>query len=122
MVSDRNSEFEGQGSTSSCSLESSREASPLRAERGKKGALALSVPPKGKYITDILCGSFSQPNREFSQDEEVVHRIAIFFVEVTPGETLALARLCRVEKKNGGDVLCFRQPGGQESAVALIKG
>jgi hypothetical protein len=70
--------------------------------------------------SDILYGSYSERPRRFRAGEEVAHRLAIFFVEVTAKETRHLAQSWRIEKKSGGDVLRFKQPGGKDAEVPLL--
>lgn len=69
--------------------------------------------------TDILYGSYSEHSRQFEAGEEVAHRTAVVFVEVTPNETMALARACRIVATPGGPVLHFKQPGGKAAEVPL---
>lgn len=70
--------------------------------------------------SDILCGSHSDQVRQFKAGEEVARRVTVFFVEVTPEQTMALARSCRIEKKAGGQILHFKQPDGGNSEVQLL--
>jgi hypothetical protein len=70
--------------------------------------------------SDILYGSFSNKNRRFKPGEEVAHRVAIFFVEVTAEETLTLAKSCRIEATPGGRSIHFKQPDGKETQVPLL--
>jgi len=58
--------------------------------------------------------------RKFKAGEEVARRVAVLFVEVTPKETSALARSCRIEVKPGGQVLHFKQAGGKDAEVPLL--
>jgi hypothetical protein len=51
----------------------------------------------------------------------VAHRVAIFYVEVTPEETSALAQSCRIEEKAGGHVLHFKQPDGKNAEMTPYK-
>jgi hypothetical protein len=70
--------------------------------------------------SDILYGSCYDHPRQFKAGEEVAHRIVIFFVEVTPKETLALAQSWRIHTKPGGQVLHFKQAGGKNAEVPLL--
>jgi hypothetical protein len=70
--------------------------------------------------SDILYGSYSDRPRRFKAGEEVAHRMAIFFVEVTAQEMRDLAQFWRIEAKPGGQVLRFKQPGGKDAEVPLL--
>jgi hypothetical protein len=70
--------------------------------------------------SDILYGSRSDRPRRFKAGEEVAHRLAIFFVEVTARETRDLAQSSRIETTSGGQVLRFKQPGGKDAQVPLL--
>jgi hypothetical protein len=70
--------------------------------------------------TDILYGSFDDQARQHKAGEEVAHRLAIFYVEVTPEETRALARSCRIQVKPGKRALLFQQPGGRHTEIPLL--
>jgi hypothetical protein len=72
--------------------------------------------------SDILYASYYDRPREFKAGEDVAHRVVVFSVEVTPQETSAVARSCRiVEERTGGHVLHFNQPGGKHTEVKLIQ-
>gem|GEM_PF-1119653 len=70
--------------------------------------------------SDILYGSFSNRPRTFKAGEEIAHRVAVFFVEVTAQKTSALARSCQIDANAGGQVLHFTQPDGSETRVRLF--
>jgi hypothetical protein len=70
--------------------------------------------------SDILYGSFSDSMRRFQAGEEVAHRLAIFFVEVTAKEARDLSQSWKIEIKPGGRVLRFKQPGGKDAEVPLL--
>jgi hypothetical protein len=70
--------------------------------------------------TDILYGSYSNHPHRFDTGDNVAHRVAVFFVEVTPKETTSLAKSCRVETTLNGQVLHFKQPDGRISEVPLF--
>lgn len=69
---------------------------------------------------DVLYGSFSDQPRNFKADDEVAHRIMLFFVEVTPEETSVLSQSVRIEQTPDGQVLRFRLPEGGEAEVPLL--
>jgi hypothetical protein len=92
----------------------------MMAGTGMAYAQASGYSPGISVYSDILYGSNSDLTREFKTGEEVARRIGIFFVEVTPEETLALAQACRIEEKLGGRVLHFKQPGGKNVEVPLL--
>ncbi len=65
---------------------------------------------------DILYGSFSDAASTFKTGDEAAHRIIVFFTEVTPDETAALAKSVRIE----GDLLRFSLPEGGVREVPLL--
>jgi hypothetical protein len=70
--------------------------------------------------TDTLYGSYSTETRKFKPGEEVVHRLAILFVEATPKETAAVAQSCKIESQPAGQFLRFQQPAGAATEVPLF--
>ena len=54
---------------------------------------------------DLLYGSYSDHPRQFKAGEDVARRVAVFYVEVSPKETAALAKSCRIEAKPDGQIL-----------------
>jgi hypothetical protein len=91
------------------------------AGAGMSYAQASGYSPGISVRSDILYGSFSDRSRQFKAGDEVAHRIAVLFVEVTAAETSALARGCRIELEAGGPMLHFKQPSGQDAQVALFQ-
>lgn len=81
---------------------------------------ATSYSPGISVCSDILYGSFSDQARRFKAGDEVAHRIAVFFVEVTPQETASLAQSCKVDGKPEARVLRFKQPDGADVEVPLF--
>lgn len=65
---------------------------------------------------DMLYGSYSDKKKRFKAGDEVAHRVAIVFTEVSPRETAKLAKSVRIE--NG--VLHFRLPEGGRAEVPLF--
>ena len=90
------------------------------AGSGMAYAQASGYTPGICVCSDILYGSYSDHPKEFKAGEEVAHRVALLFVEVTPKETSALARSCKIEQKPGGQVLSFKQAGGGSVEVPLF--
>jgi hypothetical protein len=70
--------------------------------------------------SDILYGSYSDQPRTFKAGEEVVHRVAVLFVEATAEKTSTLAKTSQIETQPGGQVLHFKQPDGTETRVPLF--
>jgi hypothetical protein len=70
--------------------------------------------------SDILYGSYSDQSHRFQAGEEVAHRVAILFVEVTPEETSALAQFCKLETKSAGPVLHLKPAGGRITELPLM--
>jgi hypothetical protein len=81
---------------------------------------ATRYSPGIAVYSDILYGSYSNEVRRFKAGDEVAHRIAVFFVEVTPKETRKLARFCKIEETPGGKLLEFKQPDGRATEVPLF--
>jgi hypothetical protein len=68
----------------------------------------------------MLYGSYFDHPRQFKTGDEVAHRVAVFYVEVSPKETATLAKSCRIEAKPGGPVLHFKQADGKAAEVPLL--
>jgi hypothetical protein len=92
----------------------------MAASAGMTYAQASGYPRGMSVYSDILCGSWSEQTCRFKPGEEVARRVALFFVEVTSEETLALAQSCRIEEKPAGQMLHFRQPGGKSQEIRLL--
>jgi hypothetical protein len=80
---------------------------------------AAGYSPGISVRSDILYGSFSDHTRSFKAGQEIARRVAIFFVEVSPQETAALAQSCTIESTPAGQVLHVKQPDGKDSQVSL---
>jgi hypothetical protein len=87
---------------------------------GMAYAQASGYSPGISVGTDILYASCSDGIQQFKAGEVVAHCIVVFFVEVAPNETAALARSCRIEAEAGRQVLRLKHPDGKASAVALL--
>lgn len=68
---------------------------------------------------DTLYGSYSDRPRRFKAGDEVAHRLAICFVEVSPKETSKLAKSCRIENTSTDSILYFKEPDGTDIEIAL---
>jgi hypothetical protein len=68
---------------------------------------------------DILYASYSGQSRSVRVGDELAHRVAVFYTEVTPKETASLARACRIEDKSDTRVLRFKQPDGKTVELPL---
>jgi hypothetical protein len=84
------------------------------AGSGMRYAQATGYSPGISVCTDILYGSFSNSPRTFKAGDEVAHRIAVLFAEVSPTETTSLAQSCKLEASPDGETLRFQQPDGKE--------
>lgn len=71
--------------------------------------------------SDIMYCSYSDQPRQFKAGDVVAHRLAIFYVEVTPEETSVLAQSCRIEQKHGDRVLHFKRPDGKNAEMTHYK-
>ncbi len=69
---------------------------------------------------DVLYGSFAEGPKHFQAGDPVARRILLFFAEVTPRQTAALARAVRVEEKSGHATLRFKLPEGGQAEVPLF--
>jgi hypothetical protein len=81
---------------------------------------ASKYSPGISVYSDVLYGSYSDQTREFKAGEEIAHRVAVVFVEVTPKETQKLAHSCRIESRLNGQFLRFQQPDGKSGQVPLF--
>ncbi len=76
---------------------------------------ATGYTPQAVYA-DLLSGSFSDKHREFKTGDEVAHRVVVFFTNVTPEQTEALAKSVRFD----GGTLRFKLPEGGEAEVKAL--
>ena len=81
---------------------------------------ASKYSPGISVYSDVLYGSYSERTRQFKAGEEIAHRVAVVFVEVTPKQTEKLARSCRIESRLNGQSLRFHQPDGKAGEVPLF--
>ena len=68
---------------------------------------------------DMLCGSFRDGAKNFQKGEEVAHRVTVFFLELSPKKTAALAKTVKLDESQS--VLRLKLPEGGEAAVPLLK-
>lgn len=80
---------------------------------------ATAYNPQGVYA-DVLYGSYADGSRALKAGDEVAHRVVVYYVEVTPEETAALAQSVKVEDKTGNKVLHLTLPEGGEAEVKLL--
>lgn len=76
--------------------------------------------PGISVCTDVLYGSYSDQVRHFKAGDKVARRLALFVVEVTPQETAAIARSCKVEGTATAPVLHFTDADGAQTTVPLL--
>lgn len=69
---------------------------------------------------DILYSSFSNQPKAYKTGDAVAHRIALFFVEVTPKQTAALAQTVKIENQPSGRILRFKTPEGATAEIPLL--
>ncbi|MDB6025094.1 MAG: hypothetical protein JWM68_1317 [Verrucomicrobiales bacterium] len=81
---------------------------------------ATGYQPGISICQDILYGSFSNHSRTFKAGEEVARRVAIIFVEVTPGKTASLAKSFKVQETAAGKVLELKLPESGTSKIPLL--
>ncbi len=68
---------------------------------------------------DVLYGSCSDGPKHYQAGAQAVRRIVLFFTEVTPRQTAALARSCRVVDQANRQSLRFKPPEGGQVEVPL---
>ena len=88
--------------------------SGMSYNQAKKYAPGISVRE------DILYSSFTNRPKSYRAGDEVAHRIALFFVEVTPKETAALAASVKIENQSSRQILRFKTPEGAEAEIPLL--
>jgi hypothetical protein len=81
---------------------------------------ASRYSPGISVYSDILCGSYSDRQRQFKAGEEVAHRVAILAVETTPEQTSALTGSCRIDTRPDGRTLHFRDRNAKDIEVQLL--
>jgi len=86
---------------------------------GMTYAQAKGYSPGISVCADVLYGSFSDKLRTFKKGDQVAHRMAIFYLEVSPRKTASLAHSVKVEKMHEGGILHFELPEGGASKVPL---
>ncbi len=92
----------------------------MAAGAGITYAQASGYQPGITVYPDILYSSFCNQPKEFKAGQEVAHRVAVFYVEVTPKKTSTLARSVKIENKPEGAVLHFKLAEGGEAKVPLL--
>ncbi len=81
---------------------------------------ARNYAPGISVRADVLYSSFSNLPKSYRAGDEVAHRIALFFVEVTPKETAALAQSIKIENPQPRQILRFKTPEGAEAEIPLL--
>jgi hypothetical protein len=76
--------------------------------------------PHTAVCADVLYGSFAQGPKRFKAGEAVARRVILFFTEVSPSQTAALARSVRIEEQAGRQTLRFKLPEGGEAKVPVF--
>jgi hypothetical protein len=92
----------------------------VAAGSGMSYAQSTGYHPGMAVSTDVLYGSCVDKARHFKAGEQVARRIAVFSTEVTPKQTAALSRTCKIEDGPGGQVLRFKLPEGGVAKVPLL--
>jgi hypothetical protein len=86
---------------------------------GMTYAQAKGYSPGISVCADILYGSFSNRTKTFNKGEEIAHRTAVFYLEVSPRKTASLAKTVTVVQAKDGKVLRFRLPEGETATIPL---
>jgi hypothetical protein len=81
---------------------------------------AKNYAPGISVREDILYSSFSTHPSRYKAGDEVAHRIAVFFVEVTPKDTAALAESIKIENQQSHHILRFKTPEGAVAEIPLL--
>jgi hypothetical protein len=76
--------------------------------------------PHTGVCADLLYASYSDRPRQFRAGETVARRVVLFFVEVTPKKTAALAQDFRLEATANPRVLRLKLPEGGAAEVSLL--
>ncbi len=69
---------------------------------------------------DVLYGSYSDTPKHCQAGELAARRIILLFTEVTPQQTVALSKSCRILDESGRQILRFKVPEGDEAEVPLF--
>ena len=81
---------------------------------------ASGYPPGISVCTDVLYGSYCSQSKQFKAGQEVAHRVAVFYLEVTPKKTSALAESVKIENKADGQMLHFKLAEGGKAEVPIL--
>jgi hypothetical protein len=92
----------------------------MAAGSGLSYEQASAYDPHSAVCADILYGSFRDQQQRFKAGDQVARRIVVFFTEVTPKKTAALAASVKVEEGPQSRVLHFKLPEGGRADVPLL--
>ena len=81
---------------------------------------ASGYDPHTAVCADVLYGSFCDRAGHFKAGDQVARRIVLFYVEITPRQTAALAHAFKIEDTAQERVLRLRLPEGEEAEVPLL--
>ena len=81
---------------------------------------ASGYDPHTAVCADVLYGSFLQRPQQCKAGDQVARRIVVFFTEVSPERTAALAVSVNVEEGPNDRVLRLKLPEGGQAAVPLL--
>ncbi len=81
---------------------------------------ASGYDPHMAVCTDLLYGSCSDDRKQYQAGAEVMRRLVLFYTEVPPRQTAALAKSCRVLDQDQGEILRFKLPEGGEVEIPLL--
>ncbi|MGD0262690.1 MAG: hypothetical protein ABSD29_23235 [Verrucomicrobiota bacterium] len=90
------------------------------AGEGMAYVQATGYAPGISVYSDVFYGSYGREPKPFKAGEEVAHRVILFFAEVTPKETAALAESFKIETHGRSPVLRFKIPEGGEAEIPLL--
>jgi len=82
---------------------------------------ASGYSPGISVCADTLNASYSGKTRRFRAGDEVSHRVAILYTEVTPEQTAKLARSFNIKTKADTHMLEFKEPDGSSAEISLLR-
>ena len=83
-------------------------------------AQAAGYHPGTAVCADTLYASFSDHSLTIKKDEQVAHRVIIFYIESSAKKTAAMADGFTIRRESGHEVLRFKLPEGGEAELNLL--
>jgi len=92
----------------------------MAAGSGLEYQQASGYHPQTAVGADVLYGSFQDDPRQLKAGEQLPRRVVVFFTEVSPRKTAALAESVKIEEGPSGRVLHLKLPEGGRAEVPLL--